>query len=145
VSGSDPFEFVDSVTSDLSFVARGATLADAFRAAAEALLAATLDNPEDVERALVRPVALEADDLELLLLRLLSELVYLRDAEGLLLRVGELCVEPGPPARLEGALEGESIRPGRHRLAGDVKAVTAHGLRVSRGPRGFEVEVTLDV
>ena len=145
MSGAPDFEFVDSVTSDLSFVARGATLADAFRAAAEALLAATVDNPGDVAQALRRPVALEAPDLELLLMRFLSELVYLRDAEGLLLRAEALRVEAGPPARLEGEFAGEVIRPDRHRLSGDVKAVTAHGLRVERGARGWEAAVTLDV
>ena len=139
------FEFLDSVTSDLSFVARGATLEEAFAAAAEALLAATLENPEVLRQGLRRPLALEEPDLELLLLRFLNELVYLRDAEHLLLRPERLRVEPGEPARLEGELAGERIDPGRHRLAGEVKAATAHRLRIGPRDGGFELEVTLDV
>jgi hypothetical protein len=42
------YEFVEGATSDLCFVARGATLEEAFAAAAEALLAATLDDPGTV-------------------------------------------------------------------------------------------------
>jgi SHS2 domain-containing protein len=84
MSVDPPFEFVDDVTSDLSFVARGATLAEVFTAAAAALLAATLEEPEMLRETELRRVELSEPDLELLLLAFLSELVYLRDAEGLL-------------------------------------------------------------
>jgi SHS2 domain-containing protein len=97
------FEFVDEVTSDLAFVARGATLADLFRNAAEALLAATLEDPAQVSQRVRRSVHLEEPDLELLLLQLATE----------------------------------------------VKAVTAHGLRVAQeagdGGGSWEASVTLDV
>jgi SHS2 domain-containing protein len=145
VSPAPAFEFVDSVTSDLSFVARGATLEEAFAAAAEALLAATLENPEALGREVRRSLALEEPDLELLLLRFLNELVYLRDAEQLLLRPERLRVLAGEPARLEADLAGERIQPSRHRLAGEVKAATAHRLRVEPRDGGWELEVTCDV
>lgn len=139
------YEFVDAVTSDLSFVARGETLEQAFAAAAEALLAATVARPEAVEGRVTLPIRLEDDDLELLLLAFLSELVFRRDAQGLLLRVGRLRVLANGRARLEGELVGEPMDAGRHRLEGDVKAVTAHGLRVAALDGGWEVHVTLDV
>ena len=145
MSAARGFEFVDSVTSDVTFLARGATLEEAFAAAAEALLAVTLEDPGQLGARIHRSLELEEPDLELLLLRFLNELVYLRDAEQLLLRAERLCISPGEPARLEGELAGERIERGRHRLAAEVKAATAHRLRVEQTRQGFELEVTLDV
>ena len=139
------YEFVEGATSDLAFVARGETLEGAFAAAAEALLAATLDDPDSVEDRERRRVAFEEPDLELLLLRFLNELVYLRDAEELLLHAGSLRVEGSDPARLDAELWGEPIQPERHSMAAEVKAVTAHALRVRATPDGWEASVTLDV
>ena len=139
------FEFVDAVTSDLAFVARGATPGEAFAAAAQALLAATVEDPARVEEREVRRLELAEPDLELLLLRFLNELVYLKDAELLLLRPRTVRVSLDSQARLEAELAGETMVPERHRLAADVKAATAHGLSVARTPGGWEARVTLDV
>lgn len=140
------FEFVEDVTSDLCFVARGDTLPEVFCAAAEALLDATLEAPEALCDAEVRKLDLAEPDLELLLLRFLNELVYLRDAEALLLRPRALRVAEGPGgARLEAELAGERVDPKRHRLVTDVKAATAHGLELARSEKGFRATVTLDV
>ena len=139
------YEFVEGATSDLAFVARGETLEGAFAAAAEALLAATLDDPGSVEEQERRRVAFDEPDLELLLLRFLNELVYLRDAEELLLHAGRLRIERNDRARLDAELWGEPIQPERHPLASEVKAVTAHALQVRATAHGWEASVTLDV
>jgi SHS2 domain-containing protein len=140
------FEFTDAVTSDLAFVARGASPEAVFAAAAEALLAATVEDPGAVTPRLEHPLHLEEPDLELLLLAFLNELVFLRDARGWLLRPAELRIDPTPgAARLDARLAGEPLDPARHRLATDVKAATAHGLRVARLAEGWEATVTLDV
>ena len=146
---SSEFEFVDGVTSDLCFVARGATLGDLFAAAGKALLAATVEDPASVEARVRRTVHLEEPDLELLLLRFLNELVYLRDAERLLLRPERVSVRANEVARLEAELSGEAIDPERHHLEPEIKAATAHGLRVARATGGgavaWKASVTLDV
>lgn len=139
------FEFVDAVTSDLTFVARGATLDDVFAAAAQALLAATVEDPACIEEREVRRLELAEPDLELLLLRFLNELVYLKDAELLLLRPRRVRVWLDSGARLEAELAGERMAADRHRLASDVKAATAHGLSVSKTSPGWQACVTLDV
>jgi SHS2 domain-containing protein len=139
------FEFTDDVTSDLAFVARGRTLEDLFRAAAEALLAATVEDPERVARDELVCLELAEPALDLLLVRFLNELVYLRDAEGLLLHAGDVSISRGDEARLRASLAGEPIARGRHRLAGEVKAATAHQLRVAPTDEGWEAAVTLDV
>lgn len=146
MSDRNGIEFLDDVTSDVAFVARGRTLEDAFARASEALLALTIENPEDVAPRLEQPVELDEPDVELLLLALLGELVFLRDARGWLLRARDLAIERGPArARLRGRLVGEPFDPERHRRAADVKAATAHGLRVEACDGCWEVAVTLDV
>ena len=145
MTAASSYEFVEGATSDLSFVARGETLGEVFRAAAEALLAVTVEQPVAVATRVSRPVVLAEPDLELLLLRFLNELVYLRDAEQLLLHPGSLRIATGADARLTGELCGEPIDPSRHSLLTEVKAATAHGLSVSRSAEGWEATVTLDV
>jgi len=140
------FEFLEDVTSDLCFVARGATLPDVFGAAAEALLEATVEAPESVGESETRRVELEEPDLELLLLRFLNELIFLRDAQQLLLRPRDLRIDAsGGGARLVAELAGERFDRGRHGAAADVKAATAHGLELARLDGGFRAKVTLDV
>jgi SHS2 domain-containing protein len=140
------FRFVDEVTSDASFVAEAPTLSALFTAASDALLALTVERPDEV-RALVRH-ELELDDerLDWLLLRFLNELIYLRDAEGLLLRVETLELEDSTPElRLRATLVGEPLDLTRHTAASEVKAATAYGLRVERGAGGWTASATLDV
>ena len=143
------YEFVDRVTSDLSFVARGSTLETLFTAAAKALLAATVEDLESIAPRMRRKVLLQEPDLELLLLRFLNELVYLRDAEQLLLLPERVLVSVDEAAQLEADLVGEAIDSERHRMDVEVKAATAHGLRIActiaEEGRRWEASVTLDV
>lgn len=133
------------MTSDVAFEARGDTLEELFAACAEALLAATVENPEAVQPRTVRTIELEEPEADLLLLAFLNELIYLRDAEGLLLRPREIRIETGSAARLRAVLEGERLDRARHRPGTEVKAATAHELRIEPGPDGFRTRVTLDV
>jgi SHS2 domain-containing protein len=146
MSAAPSFEFVEGATSDLSFVARGESCEAALAAAAEALLAATVEDPAGVEARETRRVELAAPDLDLLLLRFLNELVYLRDAERLLLRARHIrVVREGERVRLEAELVGEPWCAGRHLTAGEVKAATAHGLSLGPCAQGWEARATLDV
>ncbi len=139
------FEFVEGATSDLSFRACGPSLEAAFAAAAQALLAATVERPEAVERRERLSLQLEEPDLELLLVRFLNEIVYLRDAEDLLLHAERIEIARDGCARLRGELAGERIDRRRHHLVSEVKAATAHGLRVAQTPDGWTASATLDV
>ncbi len=140
-------EVLDDVTSDVSLRARGESLEAAFTAAADGLLSLTVENPEAVAARETRAVRLEEEALDLLLLRFLNELVYLRDAEGLLLRVASLAIrrDGSGGTALEARLEGETFDASRHEAAGEVKATTAHGLAVAPCPEGWEARFTVDV
>jgi SHS2 domain-containing protein len=139
------WEFLDAITSDLCFVARADTLEGLFAAAADALVSLTVADPETVRELEERPLTLEEPDLELLMLGFLNELVYLRDAHELLLRAKPVRIRREGSPRLEARLVGERFLPQRHRISTEVKAATAHGLRVVEGAGGWEATVTLDV
>lgn len=142
-----PYEYLErAVTSDVSFRASGADLDALFTAAADAttnLMVAQLDS---IARAVSIPVTVRAEALDLLLLRLLEELIFHKDAARLLLRATDVHVEPDDGGhRAHATLVGEPIDPGKHALEADVKAVTLHGLSVHRTGAGWQAEVTLDV
>ena len=142
-----PYRFLeDAFTADVGFVASGATLDECFAAAADATLRVMLDNPASLQLREQRQVRVEDDALDLLLLKFLEELVYLKDAEGLLLRPTSVQVTRRAPRWcVEAVLEGEGIDPARHELSADVKAVTLHQLSVQRKDTGWEATVVLDI
>jgi SHS2 domain-containing protein len=145
MSAGGGFRFVEGATSDLAFTASGGSLAQVFHAAAEALLAATVERPEAVAPRVVRALHLSDSDRELLLLRFLNELIYLRDAEGLVLRPTRVECRSDGGLELDAELAGEPLDPARHQLACDVKAATAHGLAITRAGDAWQASVTLDV
>ena len=133
-----PYEFLDDgVTSDVTFHAWGASLEELFSAAADATLNVMVRSVESVRPLETRSASVEADALDLLLMRFLDELIYRKDVEELLLRAKELHVDT-ERNRVQTVLTGERIDPKRHELVADVKAVTLHDLRVERTETGWD-------
>jgi SHS2 domain-containing protein len=141
-----PYEYIDDVTSDVTFRASGRDLDELFTAAADATTNCMVAGLDSVRPTSTLPVSLEADALDLLLMRFLDEIVFHKDAKRLLLRAHAVHVaaSAGRP-RLSATLRGETIDPARHALEADVKGVTLQGLRVTRASTGWEAQVTLDV
>ena len=136
----------DIAIADAAFEAWGATLEELFAAAADATTNTMAENLEAIEDRQRRPIRLEEASADLLLFRLLEELIYLKDAEGLLLRVPAVRIRRRDGAlALEAEARGEPLDPLRHRLQADVKAVTLHRLRVEQTARGWEASVVLDI
>ena len=136
----------DVAIADAAFEAWGATHEELFVAAADATTNTMAGNLEGIEDRLRRPIRLEEQSADLLLFRLLEELIYLKDAEGLLLRVPVVRIHRRDGALLlEAVARGEPLDQMRHDLQADVKAVTLHRLRVERTARGWEAFVVLDI
>jgi SHS2 domain-containing protein len=130
----------------VGFVATGETLAACFRAAADATLEVMLANPDTLRPRERRTLHVESDAVDLALLKLLEELVYYKDAEHLFLRVTQVDARQHDGGWVVDAqAEGEPIDPSRHRLSGDVKAVTLHRLKVAQTTHGWEATVVLDI
>ena len=142
-----PFAWLeDAVTSDVTFRAWGATLDVVFAAAVDATTAAMVADLDSVRAVERRALEIEAEALDLLLLRLLDEVIFLKDTASLLLRAERIAVDAAAaPPRVRATLVGEPIDRARHPLVADVKAVTWYGLRVERVGDEWQAQVTLDV
>jgi SHS2 domain-containing protein len=142
-----PYRFLDDApTADVGFVAAGDTLDECFQSAADATLEVMLANPHAMQAHERRTVHVEHDTLDLALLRFLEELIFYKDAEGLLLRTTTVKVTHRRNRwTVDATVEGEAIDPTRHHLSADVKAVTMHRLSVQRINGAWQATVVLDV
>lgn len=132
------YEEIDH-TADVGIRAHGRTVDELFANAAEGMfsLIADLTKVKPVGEVEVR---LEAEDLPTLLLRWLSELVYLHETQRLLFSSFAVHVVG---TSLEGRARGEAIEKKRHELKLVIKAVTRHGLTVD--PDKGIAEIIFDI
>ena len=132
------YEEIDH-TADVGIRAHGRTVDELFANAAEGMfsLIADLTKVKPVGEVEVR---LEAENLSTLLLRWLSELLYLHETQRLVFSSFEVHVVG---TTLDGRARGEAIDKARHELKLAIKAVTRHGLTVD--PKKGIAEVIFDI
>ncbi len=126
-------------TADVGIRAHGASLDELFAAAAAGMfsLVADLRKVRAVGEVEVR---VKADDLEALMVRWLSELLFLHETQRLLLKEFDVRIAG---TSLEARARGEAIDKKRHELKLNIKAVTYHRLRIDR--KAGLAEVIFDI
>jgi SHS2 domain-containing protein len=141
------YTYLDDIgTADIAFEATGRDLPELFRAAANATMNVMIDNLDAIEPRETRTIELSSDQIDMLLFDFLQELIFLKDAHRLLLRVRELHIhERGENYLLTASAFGEPIDPERHQQRADVKAVTLHGFSVEKKNGGWKARVLLDI
>lgn len=110
----------------------GSTKAGAFAQAARALTAVIVP-PETVQGREAVRIACAAPDDELLLFDWLNALVYEMATRRMLFGRHEVTLGPG---RLDATVWGEPVDVARHQPAVEIKAATAHALRVAPAADG---------
>jgi SHS2 domain-containing protein len=127
---------------DVGIEANGQSLREAFENAALGLLSLIGgDNlPDPVEE---RYIELTAKDFDHLLVKWLSEILFLCDGEDFL--TCEVEIESISPTRLEAIVSGVTFDPGRYPSGLDVKAVTYHQLKIEEREDGCTVRVFVDI
>ena len=136
----------DIAPADAAFEARGDTEEEMIIASAEALMNVMVENLDEIGSSERRTLHIEAESLEMLLFHLLEELVYYKDAEGLLLRISEVHLSRNiDRMTLNADVYGEELDPSKHDLNVDVKAVTMHRFSVERSSKGWKAVVVLDI
>ncbi|GFE58324.1 archease [Geobacter sp. AOG1] len=142
-----PYRYIDDIaTADAAFALWGESREELFRSAAEALVHEMVENLAAIHPRETVEFTLEQGALDLLLMDFLSELIYLKDARQLLLKVDELEIGEGPDGfTLRSSCCGERIDPARHHLLADVKAATLYRLRVEQVDGRWEGTVVLDI
>jgi SHS2 domain-containing protein len=142
-----PYLYLEEIgTADIAFEATGRDLPELFSDAADATTNVMIDNIEAIQPRETRQIELSNDKLDMLLFDLLQELIFLKDAERLLLRMREVQIsERDQNYFVKARAEGEPLDPERHRQRADVKAVTLHDFSVERTESGWRARVLLDI
>jgi SHS2 domain-containing protein len=142
-----PYHYLEEIgTADIAFEATGRDLPELFRDAADATINVMVDNLDAIEPRETRTIELSSDAIDMLLFDFLQELIFLKDAHRLLLRVRELHIdETGENYLLTATGLGEPVDPERHHQRADVKAVTLHNFSVKKEDSGWKATVLLDI
>jgi len=142
-----PYRYLEEIgTADIAFEATGRDLLELFRDAADATTNVMIDNIEAIQPRQTRQIELSNDKLDMLLFDLLQELIFLKDAERLLLRIREVQIDYRDKMYLvKATAEGETLDPERHHQRADVKAVTLHNFTVEQTDGGWKARVLLDI
>jgi SHS2 domain-containing protein len=127
---------------DIGIEARGSSLKEAFQNAALGLVSIILD-PSDIQQRETRSVTLAAADCEQLLVRWLSEILYLYDAQQFVGK--EFIISQLTETDLSAIVVGERLSRDKHMTRQDVKAITYHQLLVDENAKGGLVRVFVDV
>ena len=142
-----PYHYLEEIgTADIAFEATGRDLPELFRDAADATTNVMIENIGAIQPRQIRQIELSNDKLDMLLFDLLQELIFLKDAERLLLRIREVQIdERGEIYVVKATVEGETVDAERHHQRADVKAVTLHDFSVERTEGGWKARVLLDI
>jgi SHS2 domain-containing protein len=129
---------------DAKFRARGKTLEEAFANSARAL-AGLMWDCRGIEASTEISVEVDGRDREQLLVKFLSEILYLLDTRGFLLcSFGDLSIDEKQVCRLQAVFRGGEISSGTE-IFGSVKAVTYSELKIERTESGeWAIEVVVD-
>jgi SHS2 domain-containing protein len=142
-----PYKFLEEIgTADIAFEATGRDLPELFSDAADATMNVMIDNLDAIEPRETRQIELSNDKIDMLLFDFLQELIYLKDAERLLLRVRDAQVDKKEGKYfLKAEAAGETLDAARHHQRADVKAVTLHDFSVEKEDGGWRARVLLDI
>ncbi|PYK10260.1 MAG: archease [Verrucomicrobia bacterium] len=142
-----PYHYLEEIgTADIAFEATGRDLPELFTDAADATTNVMIDNLDAIEPRETRQIELSNDKIDMLLFDFLQELIYLKDAERLLLRVRDAQIDKKEGKYfLKTEAAGETLDAARHHQRADVKAVTLHNFAVEKENDGWKATVLLDI
>lgn len=136
----------DIAKADAAFEASGRTIEELFIAAADATMNIMVENIAAIQKKQGLAFELESEALDILLLNFINELIFLKDARCLLLRIENISIrKTDTKFVLKTKVYGEEPDPGKHSLCVDVKAATLHRLSVKQTGQGWLATVVLDI
>ena len=135
----------DIALADAAFEVDAPSVEEVFRGATQALLE-SLANPATVSGGWERSIERTDEDLSALLFDWLSEIVYWKDAAGVVFREAPLTLaQAGDVWLLQARLIGAPVDYRTQELHADVKGVTKHLYHVSQEAGHWKALVVLDV
>jgi SHS2 domain-containing protein len=140
------FRFLEDIAlADIAFEAEGESVEEVFRGATQALLE-SMANPTTVSEGWERTIERNDVDPSVLLFDWLSEVVYWKDAAGVVYRAAPLTLtREGDVWLLRARLIGAPVDQQTQELHADVKGVTKHLYRLSQDTGRWKALVVLDI
>ncbi|MBI2148767.1 archease [Candidatus Woesearchaeota archaeon] len=132
-------------TADIIFEAYGNTVERVFENSGLALeeimvSTSTLNTEEHYE------ITLKSNNLENLLYDFLSELIFVKDTEGLLFKKFDIVImHKKKEYELIAKCEGEKINHEKHELHDDAKAITMHEFKIKKEKNIWKTHVLVDI
>lgn len=136
-----PYEFFEH-TADIGIRAHGATLAKLFIQMAQGLVELIAEDSV-LKPHETRPIRLDADNVESLLLKWMQEVLFWFSTDRFLpvsYALGEVT-----QTTLRGTVRGDTFDPARDVPGREVKAITRHLLEVRRASGGWRGQVIVDI
>jgi len=140
------FRFLEEIAlADIAFEAEGESVEEVFRGATQAILE-TMANPATVSGGWARAIERTDVDPSALLFDWLSEVVYWKDAAGVVFREAPLALtREGDVWLLRARLIGAPVDQQTQELHADVKGVTKHLYELKQTGGCWKVCVVIDV
>ena len=140
------FRFLEEIAlADIGFEAEGESVEDVFRGATQALLE-SMANPVTVSGEWERSIERTDVDLSSLLFEWLSDMVYWKDAAGVVYREAPLTLtREGEGWLLRARLIGAPVNQQTQELHADVKGVTKHLYELKQTGDRWKARVVLEV
>jgi len=141
MSPTSTYEIIDH-TADLGIIVKGPDTKGLFINAALAMIDLMVKGKiSDI--ITTRDILIEGEDFPDLMVRWLGEILYLFEGEDLI--VHSIEIKSIGPMQLHATLTLSSFEPGRHQVLREIKAVTYHGISVSKVNSGWEARVIFDI
>jgi len=142
-----PYHYLEDIaTADIAFEAWGKTREEMFIAAADAVMNVMVEDLRAIDCREQHAIFFKEETMEMLLFHFLQELVFLKDARQLLLRVKKVNIgKQNGQCSLAAEASGEVLNPARHELNADIKAITLHQFKVEEVQEGWRARVVLDI
>jgi SHS2 domain-containing protein len=141
MSGEGGYETFEH-TADVGLHVRAPSMQQLLEVAAQGMAEQMFDR-ESIRQQQERPIAVQADEQDELLVDWLSEVLYAFEGEQFVTRGAH--VRSLGDGRASGVLIGEPYDRERHEVLLHIKAVTYHGLSIEQTPQGLDVRIIFDI
>jgi SHS2 domain-containing protein len=135
------FKLLDH-TADIGILVQGSHLKDLFKNAAEALLQIMLKGPSQ-KPSLIQDLSVTGSDLADLMVRWLSEILYLFQGQGRI--VDAIHIQDISPLHLTAQIQTQAFDPGLHEILYEIKAITYHQIEVVSEGDQWRARIIIDV
>ena len=138
------FKFLEDVAiADIAYVAYGKNLAELFENAALALSDITV-NLKGLKSKIKKEIKLKSKKIDTLLYDFLSEIIFLKDTQGLLFSKYDISIDE-KKISLKAICQGEQIDRKRHELRNDIKAITMHLFEIKKEKNRYSATIVVDI